>query len=250
MKNRCLSLVLALVIVITAFSSCSSNESLTTESEKSLYEENYVTLLNTISDLAGEEGIEYRDTINGKVPSSIDYHVPYEGDEFRSKNLPCTLHFNIPVSSNCEPQNFISYSNSTSSLLNKYFPKNLFYKSSFNGGTFNKLSAYMSYNASSRTAYFVMRLSGLDSPYRDLIKAMYGPEFLVVSAECDAATLKNFDDIKLSKSGSSIYLNYSDSEIGEIVKQIFSDLLHDFNADIQEISGMTIKDIGFESYEF
>lgn len=272
MNLKRITLLLAVISVFLLFPSCSSSEGNpkpdkssheeSSEPDIPSYQENYVTLLNTIRNLAGEEGIQYTDTINGKIPAYIEYGF-FRKDRPERTNRGFNLGFVIPASSESisynsyEQKSSIKYHTwmeGSSSLVSGYFPKNNFYKYK-NGDTYDvSLYVYMSYDASSRIAHFYMNLNGVDSNKKmssnEINQWLHHVAFLEVTAECDASTLTSFDDIHLSKSGNSMFLGYSDSEIGEIVKLIFSDLLVEFNEDIQGICDMTIKDIGFEKYEF
>lgn len=281
MKNRCLSLVLALVIVITAFSSCSSNKSpeATLKNIESVVYEKYGN---------DYEHVYFADTFSGSMLSHIEY------DALDSESSRLGLNYKIVI--------YYSHDLNTSRYKNSYNIGSpvylLFYSEEFAGiyniveENFPKLYNDMNIDLeicendllAPREACIRLYFPPDKNPdaFEDVFNARFEWSTASTSYKHDFAGFRfsvdgNYEEIKSSTSikdlfaldpnnSCSLYSSpysdfplhnvkrldkyYTNEQIGQIGRKILNDLMYDFNTCLQSEFGVTLKNLGFESYEF
>lgn len=282
MKNRCLSLVLALVIVITTFSSCSSNKSpeATLKNIESVVYEKYGN---------DYEHVYFADTFSGSMLSRIEY------DALDSESSRLGLNYKILI--------YYSHDLSTSFYRNSYNIGSpvylLFYSEEFAGiynvveENFPKLYNDMNIDLeicendllATREACIRLYFPPDKNPdaFEDVFNACFEWCTSSTSYKHDFAGFRfsvdgNYEEIKSSTSIKDLFdldpnnfcslyysspdsafplLNeksldkyYTKEQIGQIGRKILNDLMYDFNTCLQSEFGVTLKNLGFESYEF
>lgn len=285
MKNRCLSLVLALVIVITAFSSCSGNESpeATLKNIESVVYEKYGN---------DNEHVYFADTYSGSMLDYIEY------DALNSENSRLGLNYKIRIyylnDFNCyygyennynmgSPVKLVFYSNKFSEISNvveenfsnMYNNINIDLESCENdSGSCAEIHLYFppdkSTNADESTRSFEADFEasfGWDvwSPLYKYDCAEFGflvdgnyEEIKSFSSIKDLFDPSNFlswncgrlHKLKYDRLGERVQEYYTNEQIGQIGRKILNDLMYDFNTCLQSEFGVTLKNLGFENYEF